>query len=75
MEAFVAEDEEGVVLMETLVEDVAWVNAAPEAGQVNGFSYKGVTNCIYYCMMRKDTRGKFCKPALYAKIGRCWKQA
>ena len=32
MEAFVAEDEEGVVLMETLVEDVAWVNAALEAG-------------------------------------------
>ena len=32
LEAFVAEDEEGVALMETLVEDVAWVNAAPEAG-------------------------------------------
>ena len=32
MEAFVAEDEEGVVLMETLVEDVAWANAAPGAG-------------------------------------------
>ena len=32
-----AEDEEGVVLMETLVEDVAWVNVAPEDGYVNVF--------------------------------------